>query len=301
VTATPSREAVRRMERGEVGHVVDLLERDFAPPAPREPGGPAARAGIAPGTIPNQYLLDALDRGEYDRFVLWPGHDPIGLLYFGPTGTLVPAGDPAAGASLAEAAERIGWRVLVGDAPIGWALLHASNRGVFRRRGTAREQRFMAVERDEGLDLDVRAPPGFRLACEADVEVLADYACRLHVEDRMGPPIARSARSAVRARVRETIAREATFVIDRDGLAVGKADLSLRSRRRGGQIAGVYVDASVRGQGVATGLVGELVRMLLRDGLPGVSLHVRSDNAPAIAAYQRAGLRDRGPWVLALR
>ncbi len=233
--------------------------------------------------------------------MVWPGHDPIAVLYFGATGTLVPAGDPAAAHALAEAAERIGWRVLVGDAPIGWALLAASNRGVFRRRANAREQRFMVAEQGVVADLHRPEPEGFRLAREEDVEVLVDFACRLHVEDRMGPPIARSARSAVRARVRETIARRDTFVVERGGVAVGKADLSLRSRRRGGQIAGVYVDAAARGQGVAAGLIGELVRMLLRDGLPGVSLHVRSDNAPAIAAYRRAGMSDRGPWVLALR
>jgi len=295
VTATPPREAVQRLGRDQVAHVAALLERDFGPPGPPLPGG------VAPGTIANQYLLDALDRGEHDRFVVWPGHDPIGVLYFGATGTLVPAGDPVAAPALAEAAERIGWRVLVGDAPIGWALLAASNRGVFRRRANAREQRFMVAEQGAVADLQRPAPEGFRLAREEDVEVLVDFACRLHVEDRMGPPIARSARSAVRSRVRETIARRDTFVVERGGVAVGKADLSLRSRRRGGQIAGVYVDAAARGQGVAAGLIGELVRMLLRDGLPGVSLHVRSDNVPAIVAYRRAGMTDRGPWVLALR
>lgn len=297
MTATPSREGLRRLEPGAVAHVVGLLERDFAPPRPGEPDGPSD----GPGAIAHQYLLDALDRGEHDRFVVWPGHDPIGMIYIGTTGTLVPAGDPAAAPALADAAERIGWRVLVGDAPIGWALLNASGRGVFRRRANAREQRFMAVEQTDAPALDVPRPDGFRLARESDVEVLVDYACRLHVEDRMGPPIARSARGAVRARVRETVLRGTTYVIERGGRAVGKADLSLHSRRRGGQIAGVYVDAAARGQGVASGLVGELARMLLRDGLPGVSLHVRSDNAPAIAAYRRAGLHDQGPWLLALR
>jgi len=297
VTASPPREAVQRLALDQVESVTGLLERDFAPPAP----GVAGRGEGGPGAIGNQYLLDALDRGEYDRFVVWPGHDPVAVLYFGPTGTLVPAGDPAAGPALAEAAERIGWRVLVGDAPLGWALLQASNRGVFRRRASAREQRFMAVERGGIADLDRPTPDGFRPGREGDVEVLVDFACRLHVEDQMGPPIARSARGAVRARVRETVARGDTFVIERGGVAVGKADLSLRSRRRGAQIAGVYVDGRARGLGVASTLVGELARMLLRDGLPGVSLHVRHDNLPAMTAYRRAGLTDRGAWVLALR
>nr|MBA2579026.1 GNAT family N-acetyltransferase [Euzebyaceae bacterium] len=40
---------------------------------------------------------------------------------------------------------------------------------------------------------------------------------------------------------------------------------------------------------------------LLADGFPVVTLHVRSDNAPAIAAYTRAGYTDQGAWLLALR
>jgi ribosomal protein S18 acetylase RimI-like enzyme len=41
--------------------------------------------------------------------------------------------------------------------------------------------------------------------------------------------------------------------------------------------------------------------MLLGQGLAGVTLHVRSDNGSAIAAYRRAGYVDRGAWLLAIR
>lgn len=294
MTTTPARDRLRRLDPRGVGHVTALLERDFGHPA-----NPWATPGTA--VLANQFLLDALDRGDYDRFHVWPGHDPVSLLYSGPTGTLIPAGDPVGGPPLCEAAERVGWRVLVGDARIGRALVQAMPRGVFRRRPGVREQRFMSVEAHDVRDPDRASPPGFRSARLRDLDILVDFACLLHVEDRMGPPIGRSARGSVRARMRETIERGETFVIDHDDHPVGKADLSLRSHRRGAQIAGVYVDESARGQGVASALVGALVRMLVREGLPGVSLHVRSDNEPAMAAYRRAGLRDQGPWVLALR
>jgi len=293
MTATPSRHVLRRVDDAQVAALVTELERDFGQPRPPSPPGAAA--------VPNAYLLDALDRGEHDRFLVWPGEQPRATVYASPTGTLVPAGDPAAGPVLAEASERIGWRVLVGDARIGDVLLKQTATGVFRRRVRARAQRFMAVEAGDRARLDAPAPDGFRPARRGDTEVLVELACRLHVEDLMGPPIARSARSGVRARLAETIDRGATFVVERGGLAVAKADLSLRSRRRGAQIAGVYVDASARGQGIATGLVAELLRRVLDDGMPSASLHVRSDNASAITAYERAGLIDRGPWVLAVR
>jgi len=293
VTATGARPGLRRLDEAGVDGVLRVLGA--------HPDDGAGLPGPLPdGVLAHQFLLDALDRGERERFVVWPAEDPVALLYAGPTGTLVPAGAAAAAAPLAEAAERLGWRVLVGDAALGWALLEASPRGIFRRRTTAREQRFMAVR---AADVDVDAPddPGLRLARPDELDVLVDFACRLHVEDRMGPPIARSARSAVRSRMLESVTREATFVVERGGRVVGKADVSLRSRTRGAQVAGVFVAEPARGQGLAGTLVGGVIRRLAREGSPAVSLHVRTDNAPAIAAYRRAGMADRGAWVLALR
>lgn len=293
MTTTPARDRVRRLERSEVAEVAALLERDFdRPPQVPDAGSPA---------LPNAYLLEALDHGEHDRFLLWPEGTPTGLLYASATGTLVPAGDPAAATALAEPAERIGWRVMIGDARIGDALLAATRTSLLRRRHIrAREQRFMAVETGDPLP-PAEQPEGYRLARAADLEVLVDFACRLHVEDQMGPPIARSARGGVRSRLTETIDRRQTFVIDRGGVPIAKADLSLSSRRRGAQIAGVYVDAAVRGQGVAASLIQAMIAELMHDSVPSVSLHVRADNAPAIAAYSNAGMTDRGSWILALR
>jgi predicted GNAT family acetyltransferase len=48
-------------------------------------------------------------------------------------------------------------------------------------------------------------------------------------------------------------------------------------------------------------MIAALTRQLLDAGLPVVTLHVRDDNAGAITAYTRAGLAERGRWLLALR
>lgn len=299
MTATGARPALRRLDQSGMDAVLRLLGASGeAGPAEGGDGTPGRR--LSEAALAHQFLLDALDRGEHGRFVVWPGDDPVALLYAGPTGTLVPAGAPEAAGPLAEAAEKLGWRVLVGDAGIGWALLDAVPRGIFRRRTTAREQRFMAAH---AADVEVSRPddPGLRLAHPGELDVLVDFACRLHVEDKMGPPIARSARSAVRSRMLESVTRGATYVVERGGRPVGKADVSLRSPSRGAQIAGVYVAAEARGRGVAGALVGGIVRRLVRDGAPAVSLHVRADNDRAIAAYRTAGMADRGAWVLALR
>jgi predicted GNAT family acetyltransferase len=287
VTLIPGRFKAVRLARADVAHVMRLLERDFG----RVPEGQWAYT--------NHYLLDALDRGEHSRFVVWPSHDPVAVLYCGSTGTLMPAGDAAAAAAFAEASEQTGWRILLGDLPITEAMLKQPSKALFWRRVSARQQRFMTATRASVPP--GRPPVGFRLAAPSDVERLTDFACLLHVEDRMGPPISRSGRVAVRSRMVESIAQRATWVVGRGDVVVAKIDLSLCSRRRGVQLAGVFVDAEWRNRGIGTAAVRALARELLDDGFPVVSLHVRADNAPAIAAYRLAGFHDECPWLLALR
>ncbi len=258
--------------------------------------GPDGRRDLA-GVLAHQFPLQALDRGELDRLMVWPVERPVGVLYAAGSGTIMPAGDPRAAPALAEVAGDLGWRVLVGPSELGEALLAEVGRGLFRRRPRAREQRFMVCT--EVIDLP--APPGLRPADQRDLDVLVDLACRLHVEDAMGPPIPESARGSVRARLRDSVAGGDTWVVADRGRVVAKVDVSLRSRTRGAQIAGVYVSEEARGRGIATRAVGAVAAGLLRQGLPGVTLHVRADNAAAIAAYRRAGFVDRGRWTLALR
>lgn len=299
MSAVSARASAARLDVRGVDRVVSLLERGH----PR---------WVDDGVLRHQQLLDALDRGAHDRFLVCPPRRPVGVLYTGGGGTVIPAGDPAAGPSLAEAAEQTGWRVLIGDAPIGRSLLEAGPRGLFRRRPSAREQRFMvalppgAGRTDAGPREAVPTRPALggvtiRPGRTEDLDVLTDFACRLHVEDRMGPPITAAGRDAVRARMADSIARGSTWVAERGGQVVAKIDVALHSLTRGAQIAGVYVEASARGIGVAGTAIAEVTRRLLDEGAPGVTLHVRADNEPAIAAYRRAGFEDRGPWVLALR
>jgi ribosomal protein S18 acetylase RimI-like enzyme len=285
VSAPTAPDRVRALTPDEVGAVAARVETDFG----RRP---------ADGAAVNQVLLDALDRGEYDRFRVWPDAEPVAVLYASVSGALVPAGDPAGGDALAECAERMGWRILIGDAPICGAILDAYPRGLFRRRPSSREQRFLVADHAPRGDAGL---PGFRRGQVRDLDSVTDFACLLHVEDHMGPPISRSARAAVRTRMLDSLSRGETWVVERAGQVVAKLDLSLRSRRRGAQIAGVYVAAHWRGRGIGGAAVAALTARLYEEAMPTVTLHVRADNASAIAAYRRAGFRDHGAWTLAFR
>ncbi|WP_370326902.1 GNAT family N-acetyltransferase [Euzebya sp.] len=287
MTTTPARATAQRLRPDDVPRVTAALESDFG------------RLGAGMWDPRHHYLLDALDRGEVDRFVVFGDDRPRAVVHLGLTGTVVPAGDPAAAEALAPSIDRARWRILIGDEPLARALVEASSRSWWRRRPSTRVQRLMTTD---AAGVAPGAPiEGFRRASRADLDLLEDFACRLHVEDRMGPPLVGGARQGVRHRMAESVDRGMTWVVQRHGRPVAKVDLSLHSLRRGAQIAGVYVQRDVRGRGIATGMIATLARELLDGGLPVVSLHVRDDNVAAIAAYRRAGFTERGNWILALR
>ena len=284
MTSAPTRSGVRTVDDRSAPAVAAFLER----PGPGEEPLDAVLA--------HQLLLDALDRGERQRLLMWPGDEPRAVGHLSATGTLVVAGDAAAGDAIARHVEGGGWRVLLGDAPLAQRILDVSGHALLRRRPRAREQRFMVTRAPADLD----APVGLRRARADDLDAVSDQACRLHVEDRMGPPLSRSARAGVTERMRESILRGATWVVERD-VVVAKVDVSLASRRRGAQIAGVYVEHAWRGRGLATRAVAAISRQLIADGFPGVTLHVRADNSSGRAAYAKAGFVDYAAWILALR
>ncbi len=288
MTATPSRPKAVRLRHDDVVAVTEALEQDF---------GRLARGTWDPR---HHYLLDALDRGEAQRFVVWGDDRPRAVVHIGLTGTVVPAGDPRGARDLIPFVDRSRWRIMIGDEGITRSLLDLSGgRSWWRRRPAVRIQRFLTVDATSAVPGET--PPGFRRGYRHDLRWLEDFACRLHVEDRMGPPLQGAARAGVRQRMAESVDRGMTWVVEREGRPVGKVDLSLHSRRRGAQIAGVFVDDDWRGRGIGTAMVAALSRELLEVGLPVVSLHVRDDNDPAIRAYRNAGYVERGNWLLALR
>ena len=271
-----------------VARLVQRLEHDFG-----------RVDTTAEGVAVHQFLLDALDRGEHRAMTVWPtAEEPQGVCYVGAGGLIVPGGVPESAGPLAAAVQSSGWRVLVGDLAIGTAIVDDAGAGLFRRRPYAREQRLMIADRPPPAPVD---GGGLRRAASPDIDLLTEYACGLHVEDQMGPPLSRGGRSSVRQRVSNSVRRGSSWVVEADGRVVAKIDVSIESRRRGAQLAGVYVDASWRGRGVARRGIAALTARLFDAGMPHVTLHVRADNAPAIHAYEAAGFSQRRRWLLALR
>lgn len=232
-----------------------------------------------------------------------------------PRGLFVPCGDP----DVIDAAGLPGrrWRLIVGDAAAADALL---NRGLVSRwpvgRASSRRlwralsrnsspvvhvQRFQTVDGDRVPGPDEVADPGLRVAEPADVPGLTSLAVQLHRDDGYGPDPGRSGRQAYLDRTERAVERGAVWCVGEVGRPIVKIERAVDSPRYGVQLSGICVAPPARGRRLGVAAVTTAVRHAV-DDYPGrpVSLHVRDDNAVALATYARAGFVDREEWRLAV-
>lgn len=273
----------RRASVGELETVSGRLQRWPCP------AGGVARHMFALSTIESfgaEPLRIAADDDRWAVAVVFPGR------------LLVPCGDAEAIAAATPPVRR--WRLLVGDLAAGDAMLARTgvDDGLI-----VHDQRFLTVEPDLVPDRYAVPDPGLRRAEVADLDGLADLAVRLHIDDRFGPDPGRIGWRGYRTRLATTVDQGLVYCVGPIGAPVVKLERSVSSHRFGVQLAGIVADPSVRGQGVGRGAVAAAVRQALVEGprTRPVSLHVRADNVPALAAYRASGFLDREPWRLAVR
>ena len=68
--------------------------------------------------------------------------------------------------------------------------------------------------------------------------------------------------------------------------------LPIRVLRKQGHISNLFVASGHRGKGVATSLVGELLRWFREKGIRDVRLEVYRGNAPALKAFRKLGFEE---------
>lgn len=255
---------------------------------PCEVGG-AVRHMFALATIESQGHRPVRIASDDDRWaaaVVFPGR------------LIVPCGDASAVADAGLPSRR--WRLMVSDAAPVDVLAEP-----YRDDPAVRihHQRLLVVEPRLVPSVHELPDPGLRRAVPEDIPALAELAVRLHIDDRFGPDPGRSGLRGYATRLESTVPQGNVWCVGPVGRPVLKIERSVASPRWGVQLAGIVVADQERGRGLGTAAVTAAVRHALDEG-PGrrpVTLHVRADNVPALAAYVRAGFVDREEWRLAVR
>lgn len=273
----------RRATSGELETVQARLERWDAP---------------AGGAVRHMFPLSAIESFGADALRIAADDTRWAAAIVFPGRLVVPCGDAEAIREAGTPTRR--WRLLVGDQAAGDALLAST---VHDPDLIVHDQRFLVVDPDRvppGLELP---DPGLRRAEEADLAKLAELAVQLHVDDRFGPHPGRAGERGYRQRLEQTVRQGLVACVGPVGDPVLKLERSVSSHRFGVQLAGIVADPRVRGSGLGRAAVAAAVRAAIAEGPRGrpITLHVRADNAPALAAYAAAGFVEAEPWRLAVR
>lgn len=143
-----------------------------------------------------------------------------------------------------------------------------------------------------------------RPAREADVDVIADFNCRLASETEDHTLNPQTVREGVRRGVSLTTEVQ-YFVAEHDQRVIAQLMLTREwSDWRNGWMVwlqSVYVDSQYRRQGVFSQLFDYCCEQVRQDDdAVGIRLYVETDNESAIATYRRHGFTDAGYRVLEL-
>ena len=235
---------------------------------------------------------------------LWGFHDRGTLVSACWSGAnLVPLeATPAAVEAFAARARRTTRRCssIVGESTAVLGLWEHVKGGWGRAREVRPEQPLMEVRSDSPVPPDPRVDVTDR----ADLDVLMPACVAMFTEEVGYSPVLGDNGVAYRRRVSELVAARRSFSrIERstDGYArvVFKAELGAVSSRVA-QVQGVWVNPSDRGRGLATPGMAAVVQRTRRDVVGVVSLYVNGFNAPALAAYRRAGFTQVGTFATVL-
>ncbi len=195
---------------------------------------------------------------------------------------LVPSGDGCG--VFADVAAAAHSRMIIGEARAVGDLWHAAH----ARLPAAREDR-------PGQPVYALSEPpaagetGLRAATAEDVDLLVPVCAAAHELELGVNPLDRDA-EAFRWRTQAQVDDGRSWLWVEDGVVLFKAEASA-STPSAVQLSQVWTDPEARGRGYAQRGLRDLCRLLL-ERVPTVTLFVRSENAPAIALYERVGMKQ---------
>ena len=145
----------------------------------------------------------------------------------------------------------------------------------------------------------IAADPGVRRVRSDEIDVLLPACIAMFTEEVGVSPLIGDGGTAYRARVAELIRAGRAFARISGGRVIFKAEVGAATSQAC-QVQGVWVRPEFRGRGLAAPGMAAVVTEARRAIAPVVSLYVNDFNAPARAAYLRAGFRQVGEFMSVL-
>jgi uncharacterized protein len=184
---------------------------------------------------------------------------------------------------------------IVGPAPAVTDLWEQLRPHWSRPRDIRPVQPVMAISDPPAIDPD----PLVRLVRPHELDVLFPASVAMFTEEVGVSPIGPDGGAGYRARVAELIGAGRAFARIENGRVLFKAEIGAVTPQAC-QVQGVWVRPELRGQGLAAPGVAAVVAKALASIAPVVSLYVNDYNAPARAAYRRAGFDEVGTFMSVL-
>lgn len=157
--------------------------------------------------------------------------------------------------------------------------------------GPARDERWDQPHLELAEEPAVAPDPGVRRTEPGEVDALYPACVAMYTEEVGVSPEADGGRNLYRARVSQLVNRGWSFSRIEDGRVLFKAEIACATPSAA-QVQGVYVDPSVRGQGLCTSGMAAVVAIARAEIAPTVSLYVNAHNLSARAAYAKVGFRQ---------
>jgi uncharacterized protein len=145
----------------------------------------------------------------------------------------------------------------------------------------------------------VAPDPAVRRVRLDELDILMPACIAMFTEEVGVSPLSGDGGAAYRARVSELIRSGRAFARIEDGRVIFKAEVGAATQQAC-QVQGVWVNPEFRGRGLAAPGMAAVVAEARRAISPVVSLYVNDFNAPARAAYRRAGFAEVGEFMSVL-
>ena len=274
--------AVRVLDNRDVPEVLDVLARD---------------------PVTNVFVASRIESAGLDPWRLgaemW-GHvvdgQLVGLCYAG--ANFVPVvGDEQSIRSFADRARRHGRRCssIVGPHDLVAPLWQRLEPAWGPARAVRPEQPLMVTTRPSPVAPD----PLVRRVQPAEIDVLLPASIAMFTEEVGVSPVAADGGALYRSRVNELVQLGRSFARIEAGRVVFKAEVGAVTAAAC-QIQGVWVDPSLRGQGLSVTGMAAVVDECLATIAPAVSLYVNDYNTAARRAYERVGFSTIGTFMSVL-